>query len=137
MLVIFRGIFAGCCVNGRPPRFQEMTYLVFLVVLLLAAIVVGVARLFGIRISFELAFKILANVVLMLPAVTWALLVWLGMALGLVMIASGILYAAGLLPAVAGWPMWKLLPFWLWLAIAAVLLFGTGHLYYWARDRHR
>jgi hypothetical protein len=114
-----------------------MSYVLFLLLLLLAALVVGLARVFDSKISFEAAFKGLAMGIVMLPIVFWMLLLCVAATPALLLITVGILHATGLLPAVAGWEMWTLLPSWAWLLIGAATLFGTVHLYCWIEERRR
>jgi hypothetical protein len=69
--------------------------------------------------------------------VFWMLLLCVAATPALLLITVGILHATGLLPAVAGWEMWTLLPSWAWLLIGAATLFGTVHLYCWIEERRR
>jgi hypothetical protein len=114
-----------------------MTYLAFLLILILAGLVFGLARLFASKVSFQTVFEIIATALVMLPVVAMSLALCGAIAMGLILIVAGILAAIGWLPIVSGWAVWGWAPFWLWLVFGALSVFAAGHVYDWAKERRR
>jgi hypothetical protein len=73
-----------------------VSYLIFLAVLLFAAIVTAVLRLFGFGLTFEVVFKALATAVVFLPMVLMSALVVFIVEFGICMVALLMLHLTGL-----------------------------------------
>lgn len=99
-----------------------MGYLIFLVVLAAAGLLLGMARVVGLRVDFFAIFRALSWAFVALPmAVTAGGLVCVGVWIGV----SIVLYATGLLPTVSAFPVWRLLPAWAWIAIPIAVVWGA------------
>jgi hypothetical protein len=97
-------------------------YLIFLVLLAVAGLLLGMARVVGQRADFFAIFRALSWALVALPmAVTAGGLVCVGLWMGV----SIFLYAIGLLPTVSAFPIWRLLPAWAWFAIPIAVVWGT------------
>ena len=77
-----------------------MTQAFFLAILLLGFIAFALMWLLGLHIKFELTFKTLAIVFVMLPLLVIPALLVFVIGFGLYMLVSGVLNATGLLPSI-------------------------------------
>ena len=75
----------------------------FLAALILAAMIFGLARLFGSQVTFEGIFKVIASVLAMLPIVAMMFMLCIAVAMGLSLVVGGVLEVTGLFPTVEGW----------------------------------
>jgi hypothetical protein len=87
-----------------------MTQAFFLAILLLGFIAFALMRLLGLHIKFELTFKTLAIVFVMLPLLVIPALLVFVIGFGLYMLVSGVLNATGLLPSIPDrYVLWSLI----------------------------
>lgn len=114
---------------------RAMTYVLFLFVLLVSAIVFAIARLLGSKISFDAVFEILGRHFVMLPVYVLTLGIWLGAAVFVVLFGLSVLNALGLFPAGGGVPVWHVFPLWLWLVLAGWCCGGLFNAYSWCKER--
>jgi hypothetical protein len=94
-----------------------LSYLFFLAVLLLAAAIAGLLRLFRFRHTFDPTFKVIATAVVFAPIVIWSFIMCAAFAVGIGGVAWGIVRATGLFPTVSSGPFWP----WLTLGGAVVI----------------
>ena len=111
-----------------------MSYLLFLAILALSALVFGLMRLFGSRVSFETVITTIGIGVVMCPVVVMSLLLCLCIAVALIMVATVALQAAGLYPIVASLGLWKVLPTWAWFAVGTVAVGVAFHVHAWRKN---
>lgn len=97
-----------------------MSYLLFLVVLAATAIVWGVGRLFGSKISYETVFYVIGSAVMMLPVAAMCLMMMISIAVAAGLLGALALHLLGLLPAVEHLSIWQSLPEWAWYTLGAV-----------------
>ena len=87
-----------------------MTQAFFLAILLLAFIAFALMWLLGLHIKFELTFKTLATVLVMLPLLVIPALLVFVIGFGLYMLVSGALHATGLLSSIPDrYVIWSLI----------------------------
>jgi hypothetical protein len=90
-----------------------MTQAFFLAILLLAFIAFALMWLLGLHIKFELTFKTLATVLVMLPLLVIPTLLVFVIGFGLYMLVSGALYSTGLLSSIPDrYVIWSLGVMW-------------------------
>jgi len=101
---------------------DSVGYLIFVLVLAVAGLLWGMARVAGLRVAFFVIFRALSWALVALPmAVTLGGLVCAGVWMGV----GIVLYAIGLLPTVSALPVWRLLPAWAWFAIPIAVVWGA------------
>jgi hypothetical protein len=100
----------------------KMTQVIFLAVLLVAAVLWAMLRVLQIRIGFEPIFKVLASTVVMLPMVLMGGVVIFVLELGLCMLLLGVLKLTGLIPDLAVIPhQYEVFGLWLLFALALAI----------------
>jgi hypothetical protein len=104
-----------------------MGWLFFLMILLVTAIVVVLARAVGVRIRFESVFKVIAIAVSMLGVLLLSAMVVFICEFGVLMVVGLTLSAAGLLPSIPH--HYEVLAIWL-MAAVAVCIPGIGWVRY-------
>jgi hypothetical protein len=109
-----------------------MSYLLFLALLLVSAIVYGAARFLGVHLKFKTIFKALAHTLAWRPIIVWSfMLLGGGIFFGIAVIATVILHFAGWLPSVQAMPIWSLLPPWGWMLLGTAVCYMAAMVYAW------
>lgn len=103
-----------------------MTWIVFIVVMLLAAVlaavIVGILRIFGVRTDFKKMFEAVAIGIVFLPAVALSLMICTAFAAGIGAVSWAV--AGSVFPAISAGPVWPWLAFGAAVVVAYLVRYG-------------